>query len=86
MIIINLKKLMVEKGAREGRRVSLLEISKAIGIGTSTLSRIANRPGYNIKKEYIESLCKFFEITPDELMTIIPDDSKQQESPRAQEA
>jgi len=72
MIIVNLKELIVKKGAVEGKRISYAEICKETGIGISTLSRIANKPGY-VKAEYIEKLCKYFSVTPDQLMTIIPD-------------
>lgn len=73
MVIVNLKQLMIRKGAVEGRRISYKDIENVTGIGVSTLSRIANIPGYNIKKEYIEKLCKYFDVPPDELMTILPD-------------
>ena len=73
MVIVNLKQLMIRKGAIEGRRISYKNIEDATGIGVSTLSRIANKPAYNIKKEYIEKLCKYFGCTTDEFMTILPD-------------
>ena len=73
MVIINLKELIVKKGAIEGKSIFYDDIKKATGIGTSTLSRIANKPSYNVKVEHIEKLCKYFECTPDQFMTIIPD-------------
>lgn len=73
MIIVNLKDLMIKKGAITGKRLSYDDISSETGIGASTLSRIANKPGYNIKAEHIEKLCQYFACTPDELMTIIPE-------------
>ncbi len=73
MIIVNLKDLMVKKGAAEGRRLLYDDISQATGIGTSTLSRIANKPGYNIKAEHIEKLCFYFECSPNDLLTFIPE-------------
>ncbi len=76
MIIINLKELMVKKSAIDGKRLSYDDLSESTGIGLSTLSRIANKPGYNIKSADIEKLCLYFDCTPNDLMTIIPDNSE----------
>ncbi|MDD3127565.1 MAG: helix-turn-helix transcriptional regulator [Candidatus Izemoplasmatales bacterium] len=73
MVIINLKQLMVKKSAQGKRRIYYKDISEATGITISTLSRIANEPKHNISKDHIEKLCAYFGVTPDELMTIIPD-------------
>jgi len=73
MLIVNLKELMVKKGAFIGKRIAYRDIKDATGIGISTLSRIANNPNHNISKVHIEKLCKYFSVNPDELMTIIPD-------------
>ncbi|MDD2317949.1 MAG: helix-turn-helix transcriptional regulator [Desulfobacterales bacterium] len=74
MIKYNLKELIAEKEFREKRSISIGEIAEAIGISRTTLSKIANSKGnYSTKTEYIEKLCKYFGVTPDELMRIIPD-------------
>jgi len=74
MIKYNLKKLIAEMEFRKKRSISIGEIAEAIGISRTTLSKIANSKGnYSTKTEYIEKLCKYFGVTPDELMTIIPD-------------
>jgi len=74
MIKYNLKELIAEKEFREKRSISIGEIAEAIGIFRTTLSKIANSKGnYSTKTEYIEKLCTYFGVTPDELMTIIPD-------------
>ncbi len=73
MLIVNLKQLMLLKGARTGKRLYYQDVAEATGISVSTLSRIASNPKYNISKGHIEKLCAYFGVTPDELMTIIPD-------------
>ena len=73
MLLVNLKQLMLLKSAREKKRIYYKEVSKETGISVSTLSRIASNPKYNVSKEHIEKLCKYFDVTPDQLMTIIPD-------------
>ncbi len=76
MLIVNLKELMVKKSAVTGKRIAYKDIQEATGIGASTLSRIANNPKHNISKQHIEQLCRYFNVTPDQLMTIIPDPPK----------
>lgn len=74
MIKYNLKELIAKNEFQEKRRISLSEIAKEIGISRATLSKIANSKGdYSTKTEYVEKLCQYFECTPDELMTIIPE-------------
>ena len=73
MLIVNLKELMVKRGAIIGKRIAYKDINEATSIGISTLSRIANNPNHNISKAHVEKLCNYFNVTPNELMTIIPD-------------
>jgi putative transcriptional regulator len=74
MIKYNLKELIAKKEFQGKKRISLSEIAKEIDISRATLSKIANSKGdYSTKTEYVEKLCKYFNVTPDELMTIIPD-------------
>jgi putative transcriptional regulator len=73
MLIINLKHLITKKSARDRKRIYYKDISNATGIGVSTLSRIAIDHNYNISRDHIEKLCRYFECTPNDLITIIPD-------------
>lgn len=74
MIQFNFKQLVADKEFQEKRRISIKEISDKTNISRTTLSKIANsKGGYITSSENIEKLCKYFNITPDQLMTIIPD-------------
>jgi putative transcriptional regulator len=74
MIQFNFKKLLADKEFKEKRRIHLKEIAEKTGISRTTLSKIANSKGeYKTSSEIIEKLCKYFECTTDELMTIIPE-------------
>lgn len=73
MIKYNLKALISDKEFRDDKKITYEEISKSTGISRQTLSKIASKKGYNTSSENIEKLCQYFECTPDELMTIIPD-------------
>ena len=73
MIRYNLKIFINEKEFEENKKITYEEISKATGISRQTLSKIASKRGYKTNSENIEKLCQYFECTPDQLMTIIPD-------------
>jgi len=75
MIKYHLKNLIAEKEFKEKHRVSIKEISEAVGVSRSTLSKIANnKENYNSTAEIIEKLCKYFGCEIPDLMTIIPDE------------
>ena len=60
MIRFLLKELISDKSFKEGRRITLDEVSTATGIHRSTLSKIANQKGYNTTTDNLEALCKYF--------------------------
>jgi len=74
MIKYNLKTLIFDKEFKENRKVTYEEISKTTKISRQTLSKIASTKGYKTSSDNIEKLCNFFDVTPDKLMTIIPDE------------
>jgi putative transcriptional regulator len=73
MIRFRLKELVADKEFREGRRVSMEEISSATGIHRTTLSRIANQKGYNATTEVLDKLCAFFQVSIDKIAEYIED-------------
>ncbi len=73
MIKYNLKALIADKEFNENIKITYEIISNATGISKTTLSKIASKRGYKTNSENIEKLCQFFECTPDQLMTIVPD-------------
>ena len=73
MIRLRLKELVADKEFREGRRVSMEEISSATGIHRTTLSRIANQKGYNATTEVLDKLCAFFQVSIEKIAEYIED-------------
>lgn len=73
MIKYNLKALIAEKEIRENRNITYREISGQTGISKVTLSKIAQRKGYDTAVSIVERLCLYFKCTPNELITIVPD-------------
>ncbi len=73
MIIYHIKDLMLRKSARINQKITYDFISKETGISKITLSRMAAKKGHNASAETIEKLCKYFDVTPNQLMTIVPE-------------
>ena len=68
MIRILFKQALDEKSFRDGRRITLNEVSEEIGISGPTLTRISKVPGCNTNTETISALCDYLEIEPGELL------------------
>lgn len=73
MIRVRLKQILDDKAFREGRRITLGEVSEETGISTATLTRVANRPGYNTNTDTIDALCTYLQCEPGELLQYVPD-------------
>lgn len=71
MIRIKLKQLLDDKAFREGRRITLNEVSEKSGIARATLNRIANTPGYNTTTNNLDALCAYLECAPGELLEYV---------------
>jgi Predicted transcriptional regulator len=75
MIQFHFKQLLADKEFKEKRSVSILEVAEKTGISRVTISKIANSKGdYNTTTDHIEKLCLYFECTPNDLMTIVPEE------------
>ena len=68
MICILFKQALVERSFKEGRRITLNEVSEETGKSLLTLTRISKVPDYKTNTETISSLCDYFEIEPGELL------------------
>lgn len=68
MIRVLLKQQLDKKSFTERRRITLKEVAAETGISNSTLSRIANVPGYNTNTDTIDALCKYFGCGLEELL------------------
>jgi putative transcriptional regulator len=76
MIRFKLKELLAEKSYQEDRRVSIDEVSQATGIHRTTLSKLANKKGYNSTTDIIDKLCAFFNVKIEQVIEYI-DEPKQ---------
>jgi len=74
MVKFNLKELLAQKEFKEGKAVSIVDVSQILDISKNTLYRIANSKGScNTTTDNIEKLCRYFNCSPNDLMTIVPD-------------
>lgn len=81
MIRFRLQELLAEKQFRDGRKVTLTELSKATGINRVTLSKMVNHRGYSTVTDNLDSLCKFFECEVGDLAVYVPDSDVPEISP-----
>jgi putative transcriptional regulator len=75
MIRFHLKQLIADKEFQENRRVKLEEIAAATGIHRTTLSKIANKKGWNATTDTLDKLCQYFGCSLDMIAEFIEDKS-----------
>ena len=74
MIIYHLKDLMHQESNKLGIRITYDDIAKTTGISKVTLSRLSSIKGHNPRADIIEKLCNYFNCTPNDLISIYPDE------------
>ena len=72
-IRILLSQRLDDKSFAEKRRITLDEVVEKTGISRPTLTRIVNRPGYNLNMKALEALCRYLECTPGDLLQLVDD-------------
>ena len=76
MIRFRLQELIAERQFKDGRRVTLTELSEATGINRVTLSKIVNHRGYSTVTDNIDQLCKFFGCKVEDIMEYVEGDAE----------
>ena len=76
MIRFLINELLSDKQFKEGRRITLVEVSEATGINRMTLSKMINHKGYSGVTDNLDKLCRFFDCKIEELIEYIPDDQQ----------
>lgn len=74
MIRFYLQKMISEKQFKEGRRITMAEITDATGINRVSLSKMINQKGYSTVTDNLDKLCKFFECRLEDIAEYIPDE------------
>ena len=76
MVRYNLRYLIEKKSIKDGKKITYKDIESATGIGYFTLSRINSVVNYNLHVDHLEKLCNYFSCTPNDLISIYPDEKK----------
>ena len=74
MIRFYLQKMISEKQFKEGRRITMAEITEATGINRVTLSKMINQKGYSTVTDNLDKLCKFFDCNLEEIAEYVVGD------------
>lgn len=74
MIRFRLNEMISEKAFREGRRITISEVSSATGINRMTLSKLINHRGYSTVTDNLDKLCAYFDCSLSDLAEYVPSD------------
>ncbi|WP_230976205.1 helix-turn-helix domain-containing protein [Pseudothauera nasutitermitis] len=69
-----MKELIADREFKEGRVITLLEIAESAGVHRITLSKLANKKGYNVTSDVLDRLCAYFNCRIEQLVEYIPDE------------
>ncbi|MEA3641504.1 MAG: helix-turn-helix transcriptional regulator [Lamprobacter sp.] len=72
MIRFFLKERISDLEFQQARRITLDEVARSTVIHRSTLSKIANKKGYNCTIDNLDKLCRFFECRIEEIAEYLP--------------
>ena len=75
MIRFKIQELLAEKQFKEGKRVTLIEVSEATGINRMTISRMINNRGYSTVTDNLDKLCKFFNCNLEDIAEYVSESS-----------
>ena len=67
MIRFKLKERMADKEFRERRRITLIEVATATGIGRITLSRMLKH-SHAVRSDTLDKLCAYFDCKIEEMV------------------
>lgn len=73
MLRYKFKHLLADKGHKENRIITILEVATVTGINRMTLSKIANKPGANVTTDNLDALCRYFGCRIEELVEYVND-------------
>ena len=76
MIRFLINELLSEKQFKEGRRITLIEVSEATGINRMTLSKMINYKSYSTVTDNLDKLCIFFNCKIEDLIEHVPEQEK----------
>ncbi len=68
---------MQKSSSREGRKVTMAELSEVTGINRVTISKLFDHHGYSTVTDNIDRLCKFFSCKIGDIMEYVEDDTNE---------
>jgi len=80
MIRFHIQNLLSEKQFKEGRRITINELSEATGINRVTLSKMINTRGYSTVTDNLDKLCAFFDCKIQDLAEYVPESEQGKQS------
>ena len=76
MLVVKLKDVMEAYRRRTGERMTYAELAERTGISHATLRTIGSVLAYHPTLANVERICKALDVTPGDMLEIIPDPPK----------
>lgn len=76
MLVVKLKDAMEAHRRRTGKRMTYADLAERTGISHATLRTIGSVLAYHPTLANIERICKALDVTPGDMLEIIPDPPK----------
>ncbi len=76
MIRIRLKQLIDDKSFQERSRITIGDVVENTGLSRATLTRILNLPGYNVRLDAVDALCRYLQCQPGDLLEYVEEGSE----------
>ncbi len=68
MIKVKLEQKILEKAAREGKRLTVDKVAEKSGVSRFTLQRLKSNPYHSTSTDVINKLCSYFECEVGDLL------------------
>lgn len=82
MIAIKLREAMADYKRRTGKRITYRILSERTGLSAATFHKIGSHDNYNATLVTVEKICLALEVTPGDLLEIIPNSPKPKSKPK----
>ena len=76
MIRIKLRQVLDDRSFERKKKITVREVAEGSGLSSATLARVLNQPGYNTRLEVIDSLCRFLQCQPGDLLEYVEDEGQ----------
>ncbi len=71
LIRYKILELLEQKSLKEGKKISLSQLGREIGLQSSAMSKLTKNRGYYSSLQTIEALCKYFNCKVEDVIEVV---------------